>query len=111
MKAVFLSAFVFPGLGHLFLKKYISAAILASASFVALYYMISNAIQLSMQIVDKIQSGAVSLDAMTVTELVSMQSMGEDSQSLDIAVYVLIVCWLISIVDSYRLGRLQNSSD
>lgn len=111
MKAVLLLAFVFPGLGHLFLKKYISAAILVSVSSVSLYYLLSSAIQLSMQIVNKIESGAVSLDAITVTELASMQSMGDDSQLLDIAVYVFIFCWLISIVDSYRLGRLLNSSD
>jgi len=111
IKAVLLSAFVFPGVGHFFLKKYVVATILASASFVAVYYLVSSALQMSLQIIEQIQAADVPPDVLSITQLVTQQMSVESSQLLDIATYVVIFCWLVGIVDSYRLGRLQDNSD
>ncbi len=108
-KAVLLSVLVFPGAGHFFLKKRVAGAILACASFTALYFIISNMIEMAMQIVEKIQRGEVAPDA-AITELLSRQAVGNESQ-LDAAWAVLIVCWVIALADSYRRGRAQDKSD
>ena len=76
MKAALLSAFVFPGVGHLYLKKYIHGVILIGVSLVGSYYVISKTVERALKIVEKIQSGAVQLDVTAVTELVSKQSTG-----------------------------------
>lgn len=111
IKAVLLSAFVFPGVGHFFLKKYVVATILASASFVAVYYLVSRALQMSLQIVEQIQAGDVPPDVLSITQLVTQQMSAENSQFLDVVTYVVVFCWLVGIIDSYRLGRLQDNSD
>jgi len=111
VKAALLSAFVFPGVGHFFLKKYAVAAILASASFVAVYYLVSSELQMSLQIIEQIQAADVPPDVLSITQLVTQQMSAENSQLLDIATYVAVFCWLVGIVDSYRLGRLQDNSD
>jgi hypothetical protein len=106
MKAALLSAFIFPGAGHFFLKKYISGAVLVATAFAALYLIISNAVERALQIAEKIQSGEVQLDVAAIAELVSKQPTGTGTQVLNIATAVLFISWLIGIVDSYRVGRV-----
>ena len=108
MKAALLSAFVFPGVGHFLLKKYIPAAVLAGTAFAGLYFLIANTVERALQIAEKIQSGEVHLDSATIMELVSKQPTGTEAQLLNIAVAVLFFSWLIGIVDSYRVGRAQD---
>jgi len=107
-KAALLSAFIFPGVGHILLKKYIPATVLAGTAFAGLYFLIANAVERALQITEKIQSGEISLDAVTITELVSKQAMGTEAQLLNVAAAVLFISWLIGIVDSYRVGRAQE---
>ena len=105
-KAALLSAFVFPGIGHLYLKRYVAGVLLASASFASIYYLIAKAIERAFEISAKIQNGDVQLDVEAITALVSQQSSGADARLLNIATTAFIICWLIGIVDSYRAGRL-----
>ena len=107
-KAALLSAFVFPGIGHVYLKRYISGALLAGTAFITLYFVIAAAVERALQIVDKIQSGEIQADIAVITELVAKQVMGTDAQQINITTAVLIITWLIGIVDSYRVGRLQD---
>lgn len=109
-KAALLSALVFPGAGHFKLKKYIPGAVLACASFAALYLIIADMLKRASEIADKILSGEVSLDEAAISQLISGQT-GVESQQLDVAWAVLIVSWLIGIVDSYRCGRAQDKNN
>jgi len=110
-KAALLSAFVFPGVGHLYLKKYTAGILLAGASFAAIYYLIAKAVETAVEISEKIQSGDVQMDVGAITQLVSQQASGIDAQMLNIATTALGICWLIGIVDSYRAGRVREKSE
>lgn len=107
IKAALLSAFVFPGVGHLFLKRYISAALFATTAFTASYLLISKTLENALQIVDKIQRGEVPADIITITELVSQQTAANNLLSTDIITSVLLLTWLAAIIDCYRIGRSQ----
>jgi hypothetical protein len=109
-KAALLSGLVFPGAGHLYLKRYISGAILVCASFTALYLIVANMIERAMQIVEKIERGEVGLDITVIAEMLSRQSVDNQSQ-LDVVWAVLIIAWIIAIADSYRCGRAQDRID
>lgn len=104
-KAALLSALVFPGFGHYYLKKYIPAAMLAGAAFGGLYFLIAKTAEMALQISEKIQSGEVPLDVATISELVSRQTTGTEAQLPNIAAAVLLVSWVIGIVDSYRVAK------
>jgi hypothetical protein len=108
MKAALLSVFIFPGVGHFFLKKYISGTVLAAAAMTALYLIISRAVARTLQITEKIQRGDVQLDVAAITDLVSKPPSGTEGQLLNMATTMLIVVWLIGIVDSFRAGRRQD---
>ena len=111
MKATLLSAFVFPGVGHFFLKKYVIATVLAGAAFGSLYFVISKTVERALQISEKIQRGEVQLDVAAITELISQQLTGTETQLFNIASTVFIISWLFGIVDSYRVGRLQGKGE
>ena len=110
-KAALLSALVFPGVGHLYLKKYRAGLLLAGGSFAAIYYLIAKAVETASEISEKIQSGAVPLDAEAITKLVSQQAGGTDAQMMNVATIALGICWVIGIVDSYRVGRARKKGD
>jgi hypothetical protein len=109
-KAVLLSAFVFPGLGHIYLKKYIPGVVLLGTSLAGSYYLISKTVENALQIVEKIQGGNIQPDITAITELVTKQSTGTDSQLVNIATIIIFICWIIGIIDSYRVGKLRDTN-
>ena len=111
MKAVLLSACVFPGAGHFFLKKTGTGIALAATALISLYVVISSVVEMALQIADKIQRGEVQGDIVAIAELVTQQSVAADSQPVESATAILIVAWLIGIVDSYRVGRQSQVDD
>ncbi len=108
IKAALLSALVFPGAGHFFLKRYLRGLVLTSATIASLYFLISGVVTKALHITEKIQRGEVQLDIEAITELVSAQPTGSEMQVITIASYALMIAWFIGIIDSYRIGRIQD---
>ena len=107
-KAVLLSALVIPGMGHFYLKKFISAGILIATASVAIYMVISKVLERAMQISDKILSGEVPPDISEITALLSKQASAFDAQLLNIATLVFLIIWFIAIVDAYRIASVED---
>ncbi|HHH43448.1 MAG TPA: hypothetical protein ENK49_04850 [Gammaproteobacteria bacterium] len=105
-RAALLSAFIFPGAGHLYLKKYLAGAVLAGISLTAMYRVVSDTIGKAYQISEQLLNGAAPLDAGAISELVAGQTTGSEARSMNMAMAAFIICWLIGIVDSYRAGRV-----
>jgi len=110
-KAVLLSAFVFPGAGHFFLKKKFSGVMLVGASFAGIYFLVSKTIERALEITEKIQSGDIRPDVVAIAEMVSKQPTGAEAQLLKYATAVLVICWVIGIIDSYRVGCARDKND
>ena len=111
LKAVLFSAIVFPGSGQLLLKKYPSAAFFAFFASVGVYLLFSDLLTRAQSILEKVQSGEVSGDLATIIELVQHQSTTA-IESLSPALTILLITWLVSVVEAYRVGRkleLDNS--
>lgn len=108
LKAALFSALIFPGAGQLLLKKYISATYFAVFAGVGLYFLFSNLMSRAQDIIDKVQRGEVSTDLATITELVNQQS-STASDSLSPALIILLVAWLVSVVEAYRVGKKEAS--
>ena len=111
IKAALLSALVFPGAGHFYLKRYLAGLLLTGATFAAIYFMISSTVQRAFEISDKILRSNAQLDIASITQAASQNSAGADTQLLNIATAAITICWLIAIIDSYRSGRLADNND
>ncbi len=107
-KAILLSAFIFPGAGHVFLKHYITASALIILTLAPLYYLFRYLINSALEISNQIINGEITPDIMKIRELLYQKLANPESEQLDIAIIVLIVIWLISILDSYRIGRTKD---
>lgn len=108
IKAVIFSALVFPGTGHLVLKKYISGILLSGITLFCLFSLFSKLFSITQDLSTKIQSGEISADVGQLTELVSQQLTEGDAQAISIPTIVIFVCWIVGIIDSYRVGLNQD---
>ena len=111
VKAALLSALVFPGAGHLFLKKYYLGTALACTSLLSLYFLISGTVERALQIIEKIQFIETQLDLAVMTEILSQQAKGSDMRFMNMIWLLLIFLWIIGIVDSYMTGREKNGTE
>ena len=101
---------VFPGVGHLYLKKYVFGLLLSIGAATATYFIVSSAVQTALEVVESIQGGSFPLEVGTITELVSQQSrVSEDSTN--IAMIALFIFWVIGILDSFRVGHMLEKVD
>ncbi|MBL4765593.1 MAG: hypothetical protein JKX67_10015 [Colwellia sp.] len=106
LKAALFSALIFPGAGQLLLKKYISACYFAAFAGVGLYLLFSNLMTRAQNILEQVQSGEVSADLATILALVHQQS-DSAAESFSPALIILLVAWLVSVVEAYRIGKKE----
>ncbi len=107
-KAALLSGLIFPGIGHMVLKQYLRGSVLMFSALAAFLVIVTRVFQRALTIVDRINSGDVPVETAAIAELVSNSTSGADSFIENTAVVVLGACWLIGIIDSYRLGVAQE---
>ena len=113
LKAALFSLLIFPGAGQLLLKKYLSALFFATFAVIGLYLLMSDLFSRVNEILAQVQSGEVVADLATITELVQQQS-ATSTSSLSPALSILLITWLVSSVEAYRVGRklaLENQSE
>jgi len=106
-KAGLLSALVLPGFGHLYLKLYIQGIILSLVAGSAVFHIMSVAVSSAIRTVEKLQNGNMLIDVQTISELASQQAT-TNVESTNLAVIVLVICWLMGIIDAYRQGDKQE---
>lgn len=105
IKAALFSALIFPGCGHFLLRCYRTGLVLLAITLAALGFILNYAITQAQIIADQILANELPLDPVLIAERVSAATSAGNSPANHIAMNVLIVCWIIGIVDSYRLGR------
>ena len=110
LKAALISALVFPGGGHFYLKKHFAGVLLAGISLVCVYLLISTAMEAAQVLSLKIQSGEIPLDIARIRAEIYKQSAASGSATTEIATWLLVICWLVGIADSFRLGRKQEQA-
>ena len=104
-KAVLLTAFVFPGLGHYLLKRYISAAIFIGTSAILSFLLISTAIERALVISDKILKGEIQPDLINITKLVSESTVGDEGSMIGFVTTAFISVWAMALLDIFRVSR------
>ncbi len=101
-KSVLLSLFVFPGFGHFYLKKYITATLLSGIAFIALFFLMGDIFQRATTIVHEILAGNIGMNIDSIRLAITQQ---ETSTIITTATYIFISCWVISVIDAYRIEK------
>lgn len=107
-KAILASAFVFPGLGQLILKRYISGIGFVSTAAVALLVVLAYVWSIAKRVVDQVLNTHVQAEFLTLHVMVKNELANSNSFILNVSLIVLLLLWMTSIIDTYRLGKLEN---
>ena len=78
------------------------------SALIPLSVIVTVTIQRALTIVDSINSGEIPVETGAITELVSNAISSSDNLVVNISLVVVGTCWLIGIIDSYRLGITQE---
>ncbi|MGE0486462.1 MAG: hypothetical protein AB7Q81_20085 [Gammaproteobacteria bacterium] len=106
-KALLWSGLVFPGLGHLYLRRWIRGLVLASAAAGALWLIVSVALTTALELAAEIQRGTTVADPAAISALVE-QRMASANAVTRWPTVMVIGLWLVGMADAWRLGRARD---
>jgi hypothetical protein len=104
--AALLSAFVFPGAGHLYLRRARRGCLFLLPALAGLVVVTGEIIERASSLADQVLAGRLALDPGAIAARVTAQ--GGFSGIGTLAVVVLAACWIGSIIDSFVIGRAQG---
>ena len=110
IKAVLLSGLVFPGIGHFYLKKHIQGIIFSGIATISLCFLLVTTARMAQEISDKILNGEIAMDLVDISEAIMKLLDNSGIHQLNLATFILFLCWLVSMVDSFRLGRIEDTN-
>jgi len=108
-KAALLSALVFPGVGHLYLKRRLRGLVILFFVVTGLGYLIWSATAAVLDRLDDVMArapgGATNLKALS--EIVGSTISATDPY-LDAVFYIIVCLWIFSVIDAYRIGKQRE---
>ncbi len=108
LKGTLLSGLVFPGLGQVYLKHYkrgIALMLIVSGSVLVI---VVKAVLQAFTILEKIASEGQAIDMSTILNAATQASTTSDSLLYNFLLLLTILCWIIGIVDAYRIGKKRD---
>lgn len=107
-KAALKTAIIYPGVGHFHLNKYLIGIIFMSVFSAFLLLTLQDIFAIAQCTANDIVSGKVPFSIISILKLAHTPS----AHCAILAEYkyvpLMIVIWLLSVADAYRLGKLQN---
>lgn len=110
-KAALFSLLLYPGSGHLLLKRYPMGLLITGTATACLGALVFSAISIAQTISDKIINGELALDSAHISAEISMQTAADGSAMTTIATWLLVFCWLAGSADAFRLGHRLDQAD
>lgn len=101
--AALLSGLVFPGAGHLYLRRPRRALLFIVPTLVAAIVYVSDMAQRVSGMVDQVLAGSVAPNAAAIAARLDAQGAG--SPLATVSAIVLLACWVGAIVDSVVVAR------
>lgn len=110
IKSVLLSGLVFPGAGHLYLKKYRMATVLIITTIGCLSFLIMKAVEKAVSILEEIEASGAAINAQNIVEISASATGNTDTTSTSIATLLIVICWFVGIIDAYRSGKKNDGT-
>lgn len=104
-KATLLSTLIFPGAGQLSLGYNRRGWIIIAVTVAILSLIIRGALQKAQQIVEEMQRNGTVMDIESISNAAAQASGFTDNLLLNSLLIALILLWIFSAIDAYRLGQ------
>lgn len=111
LKGAFLSGVVFPGLGQVILKHYKRGAVLILVVSASLLVILVKVVGQAFAILEKIESEGGAINMSTISKAATQASTTSESLIFKLLLLLIIFCWIIGVVDAYRIGRKKDIED
>lgn len=108
LKGAFLSGLIFPGLGQFVLKNYKRGAVIMLTVLVSLSVVVVKAVQHALAILEKVESEGGAISMSTISNAATQASTTSGSLTFNLVLLLVILCWIIGIVDAYRIGKKKD---
>ncbi len=108
LKGAFLSGFIFPGLGQVVLKRYKRGVVIMLTVLVSLSVVVVKTVQHALAILEKIESEGGAISMSTISNAASQASTASGSPTFNLVLLLVILCWVIGVVDAYRIGKKKD---
>ena len=108
LKGALLSGLVFPGLGQVTLRHYKRGIALVLIDSVSLLVIVVKAVLRALTILEKIELEGRAIDMGTILNATTQASSTSDSLLYNLLFLLIILCWVIGIVDAYRMGKKRD---
>ena len=107
-KGALFSGLVFPGLGQIVLKHYLRGAIIVVTVLGSLTLFIMKAVENALTIVEQmdLEGGSISMD--DITEAANRASAASADPTLNLALMVILFCWIAGTIDAWWVGRKMD---
>lgn len=105
LKAALLNAFAYPGAGHFFLKKNLIGIIFATAFSILFLLTLGDIFAIAQCTANEIVKSRASLSLATILEAAHSPSVACSKLAEYKYVPIMIIIWIFSIVDAFRLGN------
>jgi hypothetical protein len=108
LKGALLSGLVFPGLGQVNLRYYKRGIALILIVSVSLLVIIVKVVLQAFAVLEKIELEGRAIDMSVILNATTQASTTSDSLLYNFLLFLIILCWMIGIVDAYRIGKKRD---
>jgi hypothetical protein len=105
-----LSGLLFPGLGQIYLKHYRRGLAVAVTTMICIAVIVLRVVRVALVILNRIQAEGGEIDMGAVINAAHQASAASSSRLINPALLLLILCWIGSTVDAYRIGKLLDAT-
>ena len=107
--ALLFSGLVFPGLGKLYLKRYLRGLAMMTIATAGLVILIGIASFAAAESLQEIFAKGGALDVRTIVRL-AVQSSQSDQFYYKVVFLCVAICWVFSIIDAYLVGKKEEGN-
>jgi hypothetical protein len=105
LKGALLSGLVFPGLGQIVLRRYMRGIVLMFICLASLIVITVTAAQQAIPLIEKLETMGAVIDMKAISSAATQVSTTSDNYLVNIASFLIVVCWVIGILDAYNIGK------
>ncbi|MBI3229322.1 MAG: hypothetical protein HYZ45_03810 [Burkholderiales bacterium] len=107
--ATLLSALLFPGSGHLMLKRKTMGWSLVVAAMIPTLYLLAALVQTLMRLYELLEKNLLPPEFTVMLGYVIDAPFGNNPLLVKLAFAAAIIIWLFAVIDSYRIGRAVDA--
>lgn len=105
LKGVLFSAFIFPGAGQIILSRYRRGALFFGLAFFSGILSVTAVVRQAVLMLQHLVNAGDVVSVPKVIQIVAQASTTASTLFTQLAFLLFFGCWLVSVVDAYRIGR------